>query len=174
MSLGKQLIEQLRQLAAEGADAVPLLAYGSEYNGLVVSDAGMPARLEFFDYDRYSVTLRALEVGIGAPLEGDVRAYLSVRAAAIARRLSYLEEPLAVWELDGNEQTAQLRSSPPQHEGQAVFYWEVALGLGNARITRYRWAEGMTDREVVAYPATFALIGRMADSLAAALETTDG
>jgi hypothetical protein len=173
MSLGKQLIEQLRLLAAEGADAVPLLAYSGEYTGLVVSDAGMPARLEFFDYDRYSVTLRTLEVGVDVPLEGDARAYLSTRAAAIARRLSYLEEPLAAWELDGDERTAQLRSSPPQREGEAVFYWEVTLGLGNARIARYRWAEGMIDREAVAYPATFALIGRIADSLAEALETSE-
>jgi len=168
MSLGKQMIEQLRLLAAEGPDAVALLERGGEHNSLVVSSA----RLEFFDHDRYSVALRALELGGDAPLEADVRACLSARAAAVARGLSYLEEPLAVWELDVNERTAQLRSSPPQYEGEEVFYWEVVLGLDSARITRYRWAPGLLDREVVAYPATFALIGRMADSLAEALETS--
>ena len=38
-----------------------------------------------------------------------------------------------------------------------------------ARAVRYHWAPGMPEREVIAYPATFALVARMADSLAEAL-----
>jgi hypothetical protein len=166
MSLGKQMIEQLRLLAA--AESV----FGGDPHKIVTAlDGSAQATLEFFDHDRFSVTLRALDVG-GASFEGDVRAELSARAAEIARRLSYLEEPLAVWELDGRERVAQLRSSPPQREGDEVSYWEVMLTAGAqlaARIARYRWATGMAEREVVAYPATFALVGRMTDSLRAAL-----
>jgi hypothetical protein len=167
MSLGKQMIEQLRLQAA--SDSV----FGGNPHKIVTAlDGPAQATLEFFDHDRYSVSLRALDVGVGGPFEGDTRTYLSARAAEIARRLSYLEEPLAVWELDGGERVAQLRSSPPQREGDEISYWEVTLAVGAqpaARIARYRWVPSMAEREVIAYPATFALVGRMVDSLAAAL-----
>jgi hypothetical protein len=174
MSLGKQMTEWLRLLATQGPNLAELQSYGDEYKGLSVSDAGQEARLEFFDHDRYSVTLRALQIGGGAPKTGEAQAYLSARAAEVARRLSYLEEPLAVWELDGSLERAELRSSPPQREGDEISYWEVTLWAGEqpgARIARYRWAPGMIERELIAYPATIALVARMADSLAEALRT---
>jgi hypothetical protein len=172
MSLGKQMIEQLRLLSA--AEALPTAEAG--FKILTALDGGEQATLEFFDHDRYSVTLRSLHVGGGA-LEGDARAYLSAHAAEIARRLSYLEEPLAVWELDGGDRIAQLRSSPPQRDGAEVSYWEVTLYAGErsgAQLARYRWAPGMVEREIVAYPATFALVGRLADSLDEALWEAKG
>jgi len=171
MSLGKQMIEQLRLLSAAETPSSLRPSADERCKLLTTLEAPGQATLEFFDHDRYSVTLRALDVGAGA-FAGDARAYLSAQAAEIARRLSYLEEPLAVWELDGGERIAQLRSSPPQREGQEVLYWEVTLALGErpgARLQRYRWAPGMAEREEVAYPATFALVGRLVDSLAESL-----
>jgi hypothetical protein len=165
MSIGKQVIEQLRQLASAEV-AVPA-------NGEPLVVAGQPdsAQLLFSDHDRYSLALHELVVGkdIGAP--ADTRAYLSAAAAAVARGLSFLEEPLAVWELDGGEGLVQLRSSPPLREGQDISYWEVTLSAADhtARAARYHWAPGMAERERIAYPATFALLGRMADALADAL-----
>ena len=50
-----------------------------------------------------SLTLRELMVASGGAEPPDARAYLSATAAEVARRLSFLEEPLAVWELDGGE-----------------------------------------------------------------------
>src|SRR5262245_23010046 len=97
MSLGKQMIEQLRLLVASES------AFGGDPHKIVTAlDGSAQATLEFLDHDRFSVTLHTLDVG-GPPFEGDARTYLSARAAEIARRLSYLEEPLAVWELDGSE-----------------------------------------------------------------------
>lgn len=159
MSIGKQLIERLRELGP--ADTQPLS----------VADAGLSAELAFFDRDRYSATLRDLTVGTGGAAPADARGYLSAAAAATARRLSFLEEPLAVWELDGGEGMAQLRSSPPQRDAGEVSYWEVTLWAAEprAQVARYRWAPGMAEREALAYPATFALLGRMADALADAL-----
>jgi hypothetical protein len=169
MSIGKQVIERLQQLA--GGDRAAL--EGGDEHTLVVAGEPLHAKLAFFDYDRYSVTLRELTIGAAGGAAQDARAYLSATAAEVARRLSFLEEPLAVWELDGGEKIAQLRSSPPLREGDDVSYWEVTLWAGpepGARAVRYRWASGMAEREVLAYPATFALIGRMADALAAALQ----
>jgi hypothetical protein len=167
MSIGKQITERLRKLA-DGDQAV-LETEGT----LLVQDAPLQATLEFSDRDRYSLTLRALTVATGGSEPSDARGYLSATAAEVARRLSFLEEPLAVWELDGGERAAQLRSSPPLREGEMVTYWEVTLWAGEqpgARAVRYQWSPGMAEREVLAYPATFALVARMADSLAAALQ----
>jgi len=169
MSIGKQITERLRRLA-EGDRTV--LEAGAE-NRLVVLDTPLRATLDFSDQDRYSVALRELAIGFGGAAPADARSYLSATAAEVARRLSFLEEPLAVWELDGDERMAQLRSSPPQREGDTVAYWEVTLWAGDepgARAVRYQWAPGMAEREVLVYPATFALVARMADGLAEALE----
>jgi hypothetical protein len=175
MSIGKQITEQLRRLS-NGDQTV--LEIGQEQR-LVVLGTPVHASLAFFDHDRYSVTLRELTIGAGGVAPSDARGYLSATAA---------EEPLAVWELDGGERVAQLRSSPPLREGEEVSYWEVTLwapsarsggtsgpsGEAGAQVIRYRWAPGMAEREVVAYPATFALIARMADSLAEALRGDGG
>ncbi len=184
MSIGKQITERLRRLA-DGDRTV--LEAGAE-NTLVVLDQPLRAKLEFSDHDRYSVTLRELTIGVGGAAPLDARGYLSAVAAEVARRLSFLEEPLAVWELDAGQHMAQLRSSPPLREGDTVAYWEVTLwtpsaspstspggasGQGGdvpgARAVRYYWSPGKIEREVMAYPATFALIARMADGMADAL-----
>lgn len=175
MSLGKQLSERLRLLAKEGPEAAQLHSVDEGYKNLVVERGEQLARLDIFDHDRYSVTLRGLEVAGTDPANrapADVQTQLSSHAAEIARHLSYLEEPLAIWELDGDEQRVQLRSFPPQRDETEVLYWEVTLWSGaqtGARLARYRWAPGMIERELVAYPAAFSLIARIADSLDAAL-----
>jgi len=169
MSIGKQVTEQLRRLA----DGDRTVLKSDTENTLLVLDAPLRAQLEFADHDRYSVALRELTVGASDAAPLDARAYLSATAAEVARRLSFLEEPLAVWELDGGERTAQLRSSPPLREGEAVVYWEVTLWAGDqpgARAARYHWSPGMAEREMLIYPATFALIARVADGLADALQ----
>lgn len=175
MSLGKHLMERLHVLAKQGPEAAQLQPVGDAHahQQLILRDEKQYARVELFDHDRYSVALHALEVGIGTQsIARDAQAYLSARAAEIARRLNYLEEPLAVWEMDGNEKLAQLRSYPPQRDDEEIAYWEVTLWVGTepgARIMRYRWAPGMVEREVIAYPATFALVARLTDSLSDAL-----
>lgn len=160
MTIGKILIAQLRDTEQPATQP------------LAVAHGAQNAELSFFDRDRYSVALRELAVGVGTAAPADARAFLSAAAAGVARRLSFLEEPLAVWELDGGEGLAQLRSSPPLRDGDEVSYWEVTLWAAPARAqaARYRWQPGMAEREVLAYPATFALLGRIADGLAAALE----
>jgi hypothetical protein len=173
MSTGKRMIERLRQLADGTVAPVDVPAGDSTYKRLESSEGSLRVALEFFDYDRYSVTLRGLHIGAADVTVTDARSYLSATAAEIARRLGFLEEPLAVWELDGGEKQALLRSSPPLREGEEITYWEVTLSAGEqpgARAARYRWTPGMAEREPIAYPATFALIGRMTDALAAALK----
>jgi hypothetical protein len=130
-------------------------------------------QLEFGEPDRHSTELYGLQVVTVRPAEESVPG-LHMLAEEIIERLSYLEEPLAVWELEEREKTVQLRSQPPLFEEDAVFYWEVtiqqaaiAMGLETTvHIGRYHWQPGMPERDVVCYPATYALVGRIASSLA--------
>ena len=183
MSLGKQLTARLRLLTREGVESAQALVVSDNRTQLTVADDQHTSRvtLELFDYDRYSVTMRTLEVTTGfslipdrqSSLCEDVKTALSACAVNIIRQLNYLEEPLAVWELEHNDQAVQLRSSPPQREESDVFYWEVLLQVGeqsSVTLARYHWAEGMVERELVPYPVTFALVARIADSLHAALQ----
>lgn len=173
MSIGTHLTERLRAMAAPGGNTQGLL-HDEHGQRLVVANGATQAMLAFFDHDRYSVTLRTLKVEAGQLAGDDVQTYFSATAAEIIRRLSFLEEPLAVWELDGGERLAQLRSSPPERMGEEVSYWEVALSAGEqptAQISRYRWAPGCVERELIAYPATFGLVARIADGLTEALQT---
>ncbi|NOK60733.1 MAG: hypothetical protein GFH27_549289n285 [Chloroflexi bacterium AL-W] len=184
MTIGTLFTDKLRLLAAEGDQQAQVLSHNDQYKSLSVfenrnADASdhtdaitqIHSRLEFFDNDRYSVTLRMLSMSEGVSITDDiheVQTYLSAKAAEIVRQLSYLEEPLAVWELDSRENMAQLRSLPPQRDGAERSYWEVVLkvdGEPSISIARYSWSPGMPEREIVAYPATFALVARIANSL---------
>lgn len=174
MSLGKQLVERLRGLGGDARRERPVLVEsgGVSYYSTGIWLGPMRAVLEFGDHDRFSVTLRALEIGTGRAPDAAPQEYLSERAARIAERLSYLEEPLVIWELSGDEGVAQLRSGPPQRDGDMIGYWEIVLKAGeeaSARLSRYEWRTGSPDRALAEYPATFSTLGRIADDLAACL-----
>jgi|HigsolmetaAR202D_1030399.scaffolds.fasta_scaffold30663_2 hypothetical protein len=175
MILGKQVIEQLQQVASN-ADVLAGLPRIEGETLMLLGEGKIQAEVYFADHDRYSLALRSLKVSLGEPCDGDLQGSLSNCAAAIVRHLSYLEEPLAVWELEGREGIAQLRSAPPLRDGDTVTYWDVQVQLGQQRsieVRRCRWEPGMPEREVMLYPATFALVGRLVDSLSAALEELD-
>ncbi len=181
MSLGKYLTERLRLMVKEGEDAAQLQTLSDQHKRLVVTTDTLTATLDLFDYDRYSLTLRTLELRAGAPSEAgdltqlsraELHEVLHTQAAALARQLNYLEEPLAVWELEVSERSTQLRSAPPQRDEAEVSYWEVTLAMGEqtvVQLARYRWSPEMVERELVPYPASFALLARIAESLGAAV-----
>ncbi|NTW02352.1 MAG: hypothetical protein HGA19_13915 [Oscillochloris sp.] len=183
MSLTKLITTELRRL---GSDPVALKALPTDDAGVYTItlggvDAAPSARLAFFDADRYSVNMQMLSVASRQlpPLgnePGAVDARLSALACGVIAQLGYLEEPLAVVERDATESQVQIRSNPPLCEDELLSYWEVTLSLGeqpSASIARYHWEPSMPERKLLPYPATFALIGRLADSLATALVSTD-
>lgn len=161
MGMGKDLIEHMRALVAEGTDTQDI--------EIMIG----PLRVNMGDLDRYSATLEGLALDVAVPSDVDKRAYLSRRAAALVQGLSFLEEPLAVWELDAGQGYMQLRSNPPLREGEQISYWEVALTCHEqptVRLARYQWRPDMPERQILPYPATFSMMGRMADALFAALQ----
>ncbi|MBX0327083.1 hypothetical protein K2Z83_05220 [Oscillochloris sp. ZM17-4] len=180
MSLAKLITAELRRL---GADAAALAAIPADEAGLRTVELGgadgtPSARVTFFDADRYSVSLRMLTVaGRELPPPGDEPGAADARLAALASGviagLSYLEEPLAVVERDAADAQAQIRSHPPLREDELLSYWDVALTSGarpSASIARYCWEPGLPERQPLPYPATYALVARIADSLVAALD----
>lgn len=51
-------------------------------------------------------------------------------------------------------------------------YWEVLLRTSphpNVNLTRYHWTANEGDRTIAAYPATFTMLGRIAEDLVAGL-----
>jgi len=179
MLLSKLLAAELRRLAGDAAAVAALPATGEGARTLELAAApGRPAlRLELFDLDRFSVSLRRISVAGGpapaAEPSPDARdARLDALAGAVIGRLSYLEEPLAVVEADAREGQAQLRSSPPLRDEGVVSYWEATVSVGQEAaisLARYHWAPEMVEREPLPYPVAAPQLGRLADSLAAAL-----
>jgi hypothetical protein len=179
MNLSKRVVEHLEQLANKGPKQIDAVILNSaEQEGFIV---GIPAEAQepsvaitLEAYDRYSVTLRQLEVNYDSLAPGESRdeAFLQRCIEQVVRRLTYLEEPLALLELDAAQKLAQLRSHPPYRDGQRLTYWEVliwATSQPRARLTRYHWQADSHDRKQMAYPATFATLGRIAQDLALSL-----
>lgn len=175
MNLDKRVIEQLEQLVNKGPKQIDAVILNSaQQQGYIV---GVPAGAEepsaaltLEAYDRYSVALRQLEVShqqAAMPEGSDPAAYLRRCAERAVQRLTYLEEPLILLELDPAEKLAQLRSDPPHQDGEKLTYWELFIRATphlHARLARYRWQPD--EREQITYPATFATLGRIAQDLA--------
>ncbi len=168
MTLGKQVLEQLQTLASN-PEAVRGYVIQPHARTLTVIRERQQAVLEFADCDRYSLALRELRLCLPARTGSTDGDYLRERTAELVQRLSYLEEPLAVWELEGTDGIAQLRSHPPLREDERITYWELTVHINTETeriaLARYQWQPAAPDRTLLLYPATFALLARLTDSL---------
>jgi hypothetical protein len=177
MNLGTHIAQELYRLSQDGPDTIAEVTQQDGRLAWTADYGDQRVRLTFSDYDRHSAALHTLEVSMAGTLGAEVRSALHTYAAHTTRQLTYLEEPLAVWELSDDAQGVQLRSYPPLREDVARFYWEVYIAASgtdddariSATIARYRWEPGMRERRVVDYPATYALLGRLAQSLSTIL-----
>lgn len=180
MDIKDQVIEQLNKFAAKGPKQVEAIVQESPEPSYILgivspTSEGVGASLNLADYDRFSVALRHLEVfNKKIQLEADdIKPYLQQSAEAVVSKLTYLEEPLELLELDPVEGVAQMRSTPPQTDSDdSITYWEVFLQVSpypHAKLARYHWSADKGDREVTVYPATFTTLGRITADLAAGL-----
>ena len=181
MNIGQQVIKQLERFVAEGPKAVDavLLKEGQGYIIGVSSDGAEAAiAITVRDFDRYSLTLRRLEVTQPGEAALDLAGY----AAQVSARLTYLEEPLALVEIDTSEASeasdhvAILRSQPPRQTGQEIVYWEAVVHptpQPQVSLARYRWSPQQPGREVCYHPLTFGTVGRLAEDLALSLSNQE-
>lgn len=86
---------------------------------------------------------------------------------ALAAKLTYLLEPIAVIETDQEEQSVQMRSSPPQREGRQSCYYELLAGRGRLELRRYVKDAGQS-RTLVAAHLTREVLFRLAGDLVTA------
>jgi hypothetical protein len=178
MNINKRVIEKLEQFVAKGpkeSDAVVLDSRQQKgyIVGVITETEGFSLSFNLTDYDRFSVTLRHLQVNHNnPPADGDIEDYLQQRTEQIIHRLTYLEELLELLELEPDAGVAQLRSNLPHRENEETIYWEALLQAKprpTVSLTRYHWTPDSREREVLAYPATFATLGRIAQDLAESL-----
>lgn len=178
MSLNERIITQLEQLATNGPKSIKAIVQPSPAKGIIMGLAAEGdeggVSINLVDYDRYSITVRHLDVYNNKLNIGEnVEKYLRRVAAALSQRLVYLEEPLALFELNTIDGIAQLRSTPPKHSPDESTYWEIMVHAQphpHARLMRCHWVSGKAERQAVAYPATFATVGRLAEDLSASLQ----
>ena len=176
MDMQQQIITHLEQLAVKGPQAVEAIVQTSATPDVIVGIPveGYGVSLNLADYDRYSVILRHLEISDNSFVVDDsqVKDFLHQAATTIAQRLTYLEEPLALIELDAYNSVAQLRSSPPLSTPTEITYWELNLWSAphpHARVARYRWTAKDCERTSLNHPSTFVAVGRLVQDLAASL-----
>jgi len=71
----------------------------------------------------------------------------------LAYKLSYLLEPIRAVEFDANACTVQMRSNPPQRDGDGTSYYELLVSRGgHVQLCRYNKPKG-SERRII--PATF-------------------
>lgn len=178
MEISTRVVKRLEEFISKGPEQAEAIVLDSpQQKGYIVAvpneEMEFGITVTFRDYDRYSVVLRTLEVSHNvASLNGSSEDYLHHCADQITQRLSYLEEPMALVELDEGAGLAQLRTEPIQQAEDTIIYWEALLRINpdpKVSLSRYRWTPDQRDREVLEYPATVGIIGRMAADLAASL-----
>lgn len=86
----------------------------------------------------------------------------------IARRVTYLMEPLKVLEIDANEGEVQIRSDAPTPRAELRSYYEIRLGrAGTCRLQRYVFDETTRRRQRASCQLTREVFERLVDDLAA-------
>jgi hypothetical protein len=175
MIIKQRVVEQIEQFVSQGPEAPQGFTQHSDGLENVVEipadGEGVGASVSITDFDRYSVAFNQLDVYVSDQqvTAEDSDDYLRRVATDICQRLIYLEEPLELLELNRVDAVAQLRSNPPERHPTETTYWEVAVRTSpspRAKLSRYRWGAGTGSRTPLAYPATFATLGRLVEDLA--------
>lgn len=179
MEISMHVVKRLEQLAGKGPEQVEAVFLDStQQKGYIVA---VPAEenaphitITLQDFDRYSIVLHTLEINHARNLVTNGKNesnFLQCCADQIIQRLTYLEEPMTLLELDAEEGLAQLRTKPTRRQNE-VIYWEALVQARphpKATLTHYRWTPDYPEREVLVYPATFAWVGRISADLAMSL-----
>jgi hypothetical protein len=158
--MSKDLQHQLRDALA----AAPMGAAGGWTIRLDHAAQHLVCELEAVDslacaFTRLSVT--------GDRLAGATMDELATAAETLSRRLTYLLEPISPIEHDADRCVVQLRSNPPQKEGDRASYYELLVcRSGEVSLARYAKQPG-GQRELVPAHVTREVLLRLAGDFAA-------
>ncbi len=96
-------------------------------------------------------------------LAGVEIAKLQAASKALCERVTYLLEPISPIETDMDGCTVQMRSTPPQQQGNGRFYYELFLRRGGSvALHRYEKQPGSI-RQRVAATLTHEVLGRLVE-----------
>jgi hypothetical protein len=151
--LGEALDDTVRSAAREGKPPKPVTIEASAEGGAV--SVGVE------DADR----LGALVGPVSARRTDGTSGNVGQQAEEAVRRLSYLQEPLAIIESEGKRARAILRSAVPRQTESGREYNEAVLQGGDSiSIRRYRTDSG-SRRKTVPSNVSRETLGRLADDL---------
>ncbi len=153
MSLSTQLEQKLA--AAGFGPASIVLAEGTDV-----------LRCELLSIDSLGVSVERLELA-STHLHGVSTERLKAIADALAKKVSYLLEPLAPIEIDEAACSIQMRSVPPYRRENRTSYYEVLVTAGVISLRRY--TKGPREaRRTEPYSITREVLGRLVDDFASA------
>jgi hypothetical protein len=97
--------------------------------GLAVTDTGVRLEAEIVAVDALALAFNHLTVTRDALAAAPVE-QLKTLAAALAKRLTYLLEPISPVEVDADQCIVQMRSSPPHRDDNGTRYYELLVRRG--------------------------------------------
>jgi len=155
-------------LSQKIAAALDGRARGQDAPGSVsVEDGPNRLRLDLTALDSVGVAFDALEFATTQRPEWSSDE-LSAWGERLARRVTYLMEPLKVVEIDAAEGEVQVRSDDPTPRGGLRGYYEFLLGrAGTCRLHRYVFDEITRRRRRASCHLTREVLERLVDDIAA-------
>ena len=157
-----QIVEQLKQaLVAE-----PLFRDGERT--LTAAQGGLRLTCQLTALDSLACAVSEVEL-LADCLVGAPSSRLEQVAAALAKRLIYLLEPITPIETDADRCVVQMRSNPPHKHAAGTDYYELLVTAeGRIHLARYSRAPGAT-RTPIAAQLTHEVLVRLAGDFVAAL-----
>ncbi|MGC4006960.1 MAG: hypothetical protein QM811_29070 [Pirellulales bacterium] len=156
----------LRDETQSALDALGLFAHDHRDLDTASGDAGLHAVISSSDrlavgFDEFRVTRFSWAV---QPL-----GKLKTIADVLARRLSYLLEPIGTIEVDGEQCVVQMRSIPPAKDAEGINYYELLVQRGGVlSLVRYRKTP-QTERTVIPAMVTREVFLRLVEDFGSAV-----
>ena len=151
MSLDQALTKALDQIPAAGGTLdVPVPSGHAAASGGHAAASGGRLRAVLDAVDAIGCAFEELALETPA-LRGADTDRLAQTAQHLARRITYLLEPLRILEVDDRARIVQMRSVPPSTKGTARAYYEVLVREGGAvSVRRFEAHPGKPRRQVPA------------------------
>jgi hypothetical protein len=136
---------------------------------VTVEDSGVRLTLNLTELDTVGLAFISMEFAGTSRTEWSSQA-LKDWADRLAKRVTYLMEPLKVIEIDAQGGEVQLRSQAPTPRADKRGYYEMRLFRnGTLRMERFAYDETTRERRPVTCQLTREVLERLADDVAASI-----
>lgn len=152
MSLRERLDRELNSIAGLPANGSP--------SPIVIQIETGTISVEAVSVDRLACAFNRLAFAASA-LEAADSEQIQRVSQDLAKRLSYLLEPISPIEIDAEACVVQMRSNPPQKDDDGTRFYELVVSRGELSLCRYAKGPGQP-RQIVAAEVTREVLGRIA------------